>query len=120
MLDQQITQPVSIDQDHPLRNVSYIFHGRGAESRGSDENSLGSPKANQASDKSLDVGPTYALLLIELCLNIYAIQTEPILVNHAINATIPAPAQVLRRTLMASAIAHRDKQIDNQLLKKSR
>lgn len=121
MLDHEIGQFPSVDQDDALGQMFHIVPRRLAEGRGGDENTLAGAQADQAADETIDVWTTDLVgWCIAFCLHVDAIKPKPILVDDPVHAAIARAAQLGRSVLVAAAIAHGHQQVDDKLLKKGR
>ena len=119
MLDHEIGKTLPVDQDHALRQVADIVDCALIEDRGRYKNAFCCAKPDKTSDEALYLGPPHRIIRrIALSLNVHAVESEPILVDDAVDSSVAASPELFRGIAMRAAIAHGDEEIDNYPLKK--
>ena len=101
MLDHQACQTCTIEKDNPLGKVLYEVARLRAERRGSDKDALARAEPDQATHKSLHIGPTDSIPgRVALGLNIDAIEPQPVFIDHSIDAPVTRSAELGSGVLM--------------------
>ena len=101
MLNHEIGQTLTSDDDHPLGEVSYELGRVRAERRGRDENTLCGTEPDKASNKGLHIRSTHGVPgCISLRLDIHTIKAQPILVDDAVNSAIARTPELSCRVLV--------------------
>src|SRR5919106_335983 len=90
MLDHEVGQLLAVDQYDSLAEPLHIARRLLGEPSGGDEHALGGLGDLQGANERLDVRATDRLVGPTLGLDIDQIHAKPILIDHPIQATIPA------------------------------
>ena len=103
MLDHEVGQHDSVDQDDPCVHLLGIAVGVGAELAGRDEDTAVSLRPVESTDEALNIGATdRAIRGVSLRLDIDAIEPEPILLNDPVES--PSPVRPRRSTDRAAPL----------------
>lgn len=121
MLDHQVGEAVTVDENNALGQVADEVDGRGGEAGRGDEDAFGGTDADEAAEKALHFWPADADMGgVALGLHIDAIKAEAVLIDHAIDTTVPGFAQPARGIFMAATVTHANEQIDDGALEEGR
>jgi hypothetical protein len=116
VLDHQVGQLIAIDQDDALSQMLRKFESLTGERGGCDKHSLCRAQSDETSDEPLHFWTAdWNIRRIPFGLHVYAVKTETIFVDNAINAPITTLPKLRGSVSMGSAVSHRDKKIDDQL-----
>src|SRR4051812_36246216 len=95
MLDHEVCQSRAIEKHHTLGKVLYKLTRLSAESRSGHEYAFGCAEPHKAAHKGLYIRATDCVSgHVALGLDVDAIKSQPIFVDHAVDATITRPAQL--------------------------
>ena len=95
VFDHQISQTSAIEKDNTLRKMLHEVARLNAESGGGDKNSLARAEPDKAAHKSLHIRSTDRIPgRVALGLNVDAIESQPIFIDHAINAAVTRSAKL--------------------------
>ncbi len=119
MLNHQLRQSLSIYQDNSLRNSRCKFNCRCRIGGRGNEDTLGGPKANQAPGERLNLRSSdRCSWSIAFCLNVNAVKSQNVLIDHAVDSTVAGSSKLLGCTFVRAAVTHCNKKIDDQMLEK--
>ena len=90
VLHHEFCEALPVYQDHPLLEMGDVILRLCTEARRCDEDAFCRTTSYKAANKALHLGPANCVAYAEqLCLDVNPIETEEVLVNDAINTTIP-------------------------------
>lgn len=107
VLDHQVGQLSSVDQDNALAEVLHEILRLRTEIRGGDEHPLGRAKTHETANERLNIGSTDRIARrIPFGLHIDPIQSQPIFVDDAIDTPITRTPELGGGVLVRAAVAH--------------
>ncbi len=76
---------------------------------------------DETANKPLHIwAPNSVPQAISFCLHVHAIKSKPVLIDHAVHATVASSAKLCGGIPVRTTVSHRNEKIDDYLLKESR